>query len=370
MFKSFEELLEKTQGYPDDRKTDLKNTAETLETIGLLSQSDLQKEVQEIIENLPEVRKQRAQAMRESAKELPKDERAACLKNADRLTDSAEKLRAPTVNEQFKNRAVLTELSLRLKQKIRSFDKMMPELDPERLERYQKAIHTAEKAMPADLSADDRSLAARFAFASELMAAGGPKHFDLAVDNFYKAVRPTEYERGHKGDVELTPVAENALDQEQHTQDYLTQRLQEQDQAERMDRVKHNKVLINMPILAAEYLKPQEYAAYRVMIENEHLIDWKLENGQVVMKAKTLDAGDPENTIGKILQKELGYQHVRGANMVIKQTVDKMNGLLHEHGKADLTPSQKAAERMQQRTREVLDAPESQSRLRKKGLSL
>lgn len=370
MFKSFEELLERTQGYPEERKADLRSTAATLTTIGLLSQSNLQKEVQEIIENLPEIRKKRAQAMRESAKGLQRDERATCLKNADRLSDSAEKLRIPTVNEHFKNRAVLTELSLRLKQKIRNFDKMMPELDPARLERYQKAIHTAEKAMPADLSADDRSLAARFAFASELMAAGGPKHFDLAVDNFYRSVCLAEYERGRKGDVELTTVAENALDQEQHTQDYLTQSLQEHDQAERMDRVKHNQLLINMPLLAAEHLKPQEYAAYRVMIENEHLIDWKLENGQVVMKAKTLDAGDPENTIGKILRKELGYQHVRGGNMTIKKTIEKMNDLMNAHGKEDITPSQKASERIRKTTREVLDSHESQSRTKRKGLGL
>lgn len=360
MFKSFEELLEKTKGYPEQQKADLRNMADTLDAIGVLAQADLQKEVAEIIENLPEIRKQRAQAMRESAQGLPKDEKALRLKDADRLAASAEKLKLPTADEQFKNRAMLTELSIRLKQKIRGFDKTLPELDPDRLERYHKAIHAAERAMPADLSAEDRSMSARFAFATELMGAGGPENFDLAVDNFYKAVCPVEFERGHKGDVEFTTASENALNPEQHTQDYLAQRLQEQDATEHREQVKHNKVLTSMPILAAEHLNPKEYAAYRVIIENIHLLNWKLENDRLVVKAKTLDGKDKENTIGKILQRELDYQHVQGANLTIRKTIQKMNGLLNQRADSGLAPSPKAAERMQQTTREVIDNARAQ----------
>lgn len=369
MFKSFEELLEKTKGYPEQQKADLRNMADTLDAIGVLAQADLQKEVAEIIENLPEIRKQRAQAMRESAQGLPKDEKALRLKDADRLAASAEKLKLPTADEQFKNRAMLTELSIRLKQKIRGFDKTLPELDPDRLERYHKAIHAAERAMPADLSAEDRNMSARFAFATELMGAGGPENFDLAVDNFYKAVCPVEFERGHKGDVEFTTASENALNPEQHTQDYLTQCLQEQDNAERLEWVQHNKLISDMSTLAAQHLKPMQYAAYRIMIDNSHLLDWKLENNQLTIKAKTISKKDPENTIGKILQRELGYKNIQGANQVIHKTLQEINKtlaqsrkLLERYGKdsRSLIPGPKAAERMQQTTREVIDNARAQ----------
>lgn len=354
--KSFEELLEKTS-YPEQQKADLRNMADTLDAIGVLAQADLQKEVAEIIENLPEIRKQRAQAMRESAQGLPKNEKALRLKDADRLAASAEKLKLPTADEQFKNRAVLTELSLQLRGKVAGIEEMVSELDPARMDHFRRAMQYSEQSLPPDLPLADRHQTALYAFASEVRAAGF-EHVDQAVDNFYRNTVAVYYgERGHRADVGLDQVpggADVTVPSEQHTQDYLTQRLLEQDNAEHLDRVKHNKLLINMPVLAAEHLKPKEYAAYRVMIENEHLIDWKIENSKVIMKARTLNAGDQENTIGKILQRELDYQHVRGANLTVQQTIRKMNVLLKQQGREDMTPSPKASERMQKSTNEVL----------------
>jgi len=99
-----------------------------------------------------------------------------------------------------------------------------------------------------------------------------------------------------------------------------------------------------------------------VMIDNEHLLDWKIENGKAKFKAIQLDASDPENTVGKILQRDLGYQNIRGANALVETTIGKLNKLLIEHGGQEVKVSEKAAERMRKSTAEVTADPEAKAK--------
>lgn len=369
----FEELLEKTTGYPPEQMQDLRSMAETLQAIGKLASFDIVDETQYVLEHLPELREERAKQIRLAAKDrradMTKEERERDLALANRLEKAAEKLKLPNVDEQFKRRAALTELSIRMKARIRDVANRTPELDPERLARFKTALTTITKSLPDEVGSQaDREMMARIAFVQELRAAGGD--VDLAVDNFYKAAFE-DAERGHWGDSGLVvdgPGAESghpAIPQDAHTQSVLQTLLDRQDEQEHQKRVAENKILQNMPKLAAEYLKPNEYAAYRVMIDNEHLLDWKIEKGKVQFKARTLDASDPENTIGKILQRDLNYQNIRGANMLIENTVSRLNQVLRERGDQEVVLSDKAAERMRKSTAQIVADPAAQAKRRK-----
>lgn len=353
----FEELLEKTQGFPADQRQDIRGMAETLQAIGALAQADLVKDTQYVFDHLPELRKERAVSMRKSDPA-----------QAARLEAATAKLALPDADEQFKRRAALVELSVRLKAQLRDVAHATPETDPEHLKRFKLAISTVTKAMPDEMGGEaDREMMARMAFVQELRDAGGD--VDLAIDHFYKNAFE-DAERGHWRDAGLkgvTRIADseslrNIVPGNQQTQDYVTKQILREDLAEHDAATLQNGVLQAMPMLAAEHLSPGQYAAYRVMIDNEHLIDWKIENGKAHFQARTLDAKDDSNTIGKILQRELNYHTIRGANSLIETTVDNLNKLALGYDGQEAVLTEKGAARMQKSTAEVLADPAAQAK--------
>jgi hypothetical protein len=358
----FEELLEKTKGFPPEFYQDLRNTAETLEAIASFAKIDIDKEAQHVIDHLPEIRKERAESLRRDAKGMDPAARKVALTDADRLEKSAAKLALPDVDESYRRRAALTELSVRLKARLRDVAKTEPELDPERLEKFRRSLDVIAKGLPADVgSQSDREAMARMAFVQELREARG--NVDLAVDNLYKNAF-SDIERGHWGDASMDRVVEasgreaerpaQVLPPEQQTQDYVTQKLLDEERAERISR---NTLLRNLPKLAAEHLNPKEYAAYRVMIDNEHLLDWEIKHGKIKFKAVERDLDDPENTIAKILQRDLNYQDIRGATLLLEKTVGKLNKLLVENNGQEVKQTQVGTERMRKTTAEIVADP-------------
>ena len=351
----FEDLLENTQGFPLEQRRDTQSTAETLQAIGTLAQVDLVRDTQYVLDHLPALRQERAVYMRQSDPA-----------QAARLEASTQKLALPDADEQYKRRAALVELSVRLKAQLREVAHTTPEMDPEHLKRFKAALTANTKGMPDEMgSKADREMMVRMAFVQELRDAGGD--VDLAVDNFY-ARAFEDAERGHFGDIglEKKEVGDDGLvvtvADDLQTQDYVARQILRENQAEHDAAAAANKLLQNMPKLAAEHLNPGQYAAYRVMIDNEHLIDWKIENGKTRFVANTLDADDPENTIGKILQRELHYQNIRGANLLIENTVDKLNGLLRENAGQEVPLTEKGVNRMVKSTQEIVSDPAAQAR--------
>ena len=378
----FEELLEKTQGFPLDQRQDIRGMAETLQAVGSLARFNVVAETRYVMEHLPELREERVQHLRLDAKDpragLTKAEREQALLTADRLEKSTAKLALPDVDEQFKRRAALVELSVRLKAQLRDVAHTTPEMDPEHLRRFKIALSTITKSMPDEMgSKADREMMARMAFVQELRDAGG--NVDLAVDNFYKGAFD-DRERGHWRDVsaEAKCAGETVAESREDvaglgddnpvlhglaTQGPLGDWVERQDWREHLEKVAANKVLQNMPKLAAEHLDTKQYAAYRVMVDNDHLITWKIDaKGKMQFKALTLDAEDTENTIGKILQRELDYHTIRGANSLIETTVDKLNRLARAHDGHEVILTEKAAERMKKTTAEVLADPAAQAK--------
>ena len=408
----FEELLEKTKGFPPEHLRDIQGTAETLQVIGALSKSDLIQSTSYILDHLPELRMQRAQALSPYQKNRDQvlqlsgpvadgkpaksyipplhmrspdvfDESGLRVLDdgqARRLARSAESLANPRVSEQYKNRAALVELSLRLKAHLRDYAHTMPELDPVRLKKFNMSIGAVTKSMPGNSAESEtgprlgsppanRELMARLVFIQHLREADGD--VALAVDNFYKDTF-SDIERGHwadegieKTDVdgEVTAAFTNIDDLNLKTPSPQQDWEDRQDTREHAEAVAANVVLQNMPKLAAEHLNPKEYAAYRVMIDNEHLIDWKIEkDGKLRFRAQSLDATDPENTIGKILMRDLNYQNIRGANLLIENTVSKLNGIMRERGSEEVTLTERAAARIQKSTPEITADPAAQAR--------
>jgi len=382
----FEELLEKTQGFPLDQRRDIRGMAETLQAVGSLARFDAVAETRYVMEHLLELREERVQHLRLDAKDpragLTKAEREQALLTADRLEKSTAKLALPDADEQFKRRAALVELSVRLKARLRDVAHTTPEMDPEHLKRFKIALSTITKSMPDEMgSKADREMMARMAFVQELRDAGG--NVDLAVDNFYKGAFE-DAERGHWGAVglDIARVGEASAPGEPAGLDAagplgdgdpvlhglahpgpLDAWEARQDQREHLEKVAANKVLQNMPKLAAEHLSPGQYAAYRVMTDNDHLIDWKIDaKGKMQFKALTLDAEDPENTISKILQRDLDYHTIRGATMLIETTVNKLNGLIRENDGREVVQTEKGIERMAKSTAEIVADPAAQAK--------
>jgi hypothetical protein len=369
----FEELLEKTQGFPLDQQHDIRGMAETLQAVGSLARFDVVAETRYVMEHLPELREERVQLLRLDAKDpragLTKAEREQALLTADRLEKSTAKLALPDADEQFKRRAALVELSVRLKAQLRDVAHTTPEMDPEHLKRFKIALSTITKSMPDEMgSRADREMMARMAFVQELRDAGG--HVDLAVDNFYKGAFE-DAERGHFGDAALEGVVRaadnesprNIVPGNQQMQDYVAKQILREDQAEHDAVMLQNGVLQAMPVLAAEHLSPGQYAAYRVMIDNEHLLDWKIDaQGKTHFQARTLDAKDDSNTVGKILQRELDYHTIRGATDLVKTTVDKLRSLALAHDGQEAVLTEKGAERIKKTTAEVLADPAAQAK--------
>ncbi len=359
----FQELLDNTKGLPAEFQANLRSSAETLQIVVGLSQVDLDNEVTYVRAHLPELRAERAADLRQAAdRARNRAEKERLLADAARLEKSAEKLRAPAADETFRNRATLIEMSARLSAQLRGLATNAPSIDPERLEKFQHALHAVAGSLPEEVGTkSEREAMARMAFVAELRSAGG--NVDQAVDNFYKAAFE-DVERGHHGTVGLDAVGSVRVE------DYVARKIEREEQQEREALAAQNQVLQNLPKIAAEKLNPKEYAAYRLMIDNEHLLDWKIGNdGKMQFRAKTLDASDPENTIAKIVQRELDYQNIRGANMLVETTVDKLNGLMREAGEKEVSLSDAGQTRMRQSTREIVSDPAARAR-KPKGVGL
>ncbi|QER43211.1 hypothetical protein [Acidithiobacillus caldus] len=364
----FDDLLKNTGGLPDGFRQDVEATAATLEVVVGMSKTDLDRLAQETYEKLPELRAERAAQLREQARhERDKAEKAKLTADADKLEKSAAKLAAPDASEAYKRRAALVELSVRLNARLRQVQHNAPSIDPERLAKFNKALTAVADSLPPEIGVKaKREEMARMAFVAELRSAGG--NVDLAVDNFYKGAFEDK-ERGHHGSVGLDAADFHDAGR---VEDYVTRKIETETEQERAALASQNNLLQNLPKIAAEHLSPKEYAAYRIMIDNDHLIDWKIEkDGKIRFMPKTLDASDPENTVGKIVQRELDYQNIRGANMLIESTVEKLNGLVRDRGAQDTELSDKGRERMQKTTKEVVADPAAKARAPKgKGVGI
>lgn len=209
------------------------------------------------------------------------------------------------------------------------------------------------------LGVADGCAKARALFISCTVEADG--NLEVAVNSFRDMVMGDVQERGHRGDAALEnvsalggssgrgdcddggkilrggagnkgvtakPTGIVPLDNELlYTPTYEKIKIDEEERAEHLA---GNRYLQALPIIAADKLNDLDYATYRVVIDNEHLLNWKLTEHGISVRAKSLDKLDDGNTIAKIMKEELGYAHARGASMQIQNTFKRLNSVLAE----------------------------------------
>ncbi|MHB1880701.1 MAG: hypothetical protein ACYCPA_00595 [Acidithiobacillus sp.] len=196
------------------------------------------------------------------------------------------------------------------------------------------------------LGVADGCAKARALFISCTVEADG--NLEVAVNNFRDMVMGDVQERGHRGDptledisalggsrggagnngVTAKPTGIMPLDNELlYTPTYEKNRVDEEARAEHLA---GNRYLQALPIISADKLNDLDYATYRVVIDNEHLLNWKVTEHGISVRAKSLDKLDDGNTIAKIMKEELGYAHSRGASLQIQNMIKKVNALLVE----------------------------------------
>jgi nuclear transport factor 2 (NTF2) superfamily protein len=278
----FEELLEKTMGFPREFCQDLRNRAETLEVIAFLAKIDVEKESRYVLDHLPDLRKEHARSLQRDAKRMKTAASKVAIVNTGWMGKSVMKMSLPDIDDGYRHRAVLIELSVQIKSRLRGVMKTEPELDPERLKKFNWAMDAIIKGLLEDVGSwSECEAIAYMTFSEELWEAR--YNTDLAVDNFARRAF-LSVEHAHCGDVLIDGVvASSGRETDQSAQALRMQNpvTQKTPEGERSKRVGQNAILQDMPKIAAEHLNAKEYAAYWVMIENKHLLHWEIEDGSV-----------------------------------------------------------------------------------------
>jgi hypothetical protein len=108
-----------------------------------------------------------------------------------------------------------------------------------------------------------------------------------------------------------------------------------------------NKYLADLPVIAGAHLNDLNYATYRTLIDNEHLFSWKITEKGIAITANSLNKLDAGNTVAKVMKKEFGYEHARGASMQIKNTLKEINLLMTDvqQGRLEVEPTMRVLDR-------------------------
>ena len=110
----------------------------------------------------------------------------------------------------------------------------------------------------------------------------------------------------------------------------------------REEDVAGNEYLAALPVITGAHLNDLNYATFRTVVDNEHLFAWKITEKGIAITAKSLNKLDDGNTVAKVMKREFGYEHTRGASIQIQNTLKEINHLMGEvqagQLKVELTP--------------------------------
>lgn len=360
---AFDLLMENATSMPEQAKQEIRDVADTLITLANFSRQDICEASQFVMQHLPDVREARANQFFHEPYQPGWDGNWDAHREAVRIKKSAEKLRKPDRDEQYAARAAVVETSILLKSALRQTPMREPELDPVHLSRFRRGMKRAEQNVPRDVAtSEDRVVFAKMQFVQELRAADND--VVLAVKNFYRnqTLIAFDRERGHWNDQSIAQDGEEEskkvvkLPEQDTFPSPLDEMVQKQDALENPTM---SKIMKTLPEVAAQYLKkPKEYLAFRVMQDNSHLMNWKVrEDSRIRFTTINPKKDDPESTITKILKNGMGYEHLRGASLLIESTLEKLNTLMREHGDKEIQLSPQAEERMQKSTAELMADP-------------
>lgn len=330
---TLEELLSQadTAGYPRPALESLRSHADLLRRVARLSRIDVDAETQSVWEHLPDFRKARADRERESAaRAATPAERDDRLRRAKQLETQARELASPTVEDRFKARAFVTELSIRIAARLRGIEVHMPDVEPSSLRLFEKTFQDHSRGVEASgKSRQDAQHAARLAFLQAMVETDAtpddPAGLRAAIVQYRKnTTRAYGPESGHLHDQSLSEsraaldVPADSWSDSQDTQ-----------QAIAVSRLSHS-----LSLAVAAELNPRHYAVYRVLSENTHLFDWRLEpDGELVfVKRSGVDKG--ENIAAQVMQDVGGYSGRGAAYRAVHDTLDRLGTALQKYGRS------------------------------------
>jgi hypothetical protein len=448
------------KGFSPERMNDIYGTLDIAHFALGKSQQDMRKEMDEIAQKIPEMKRIRAAEREEEAKGLTGELKQEAKSDAYMLRKSADKFAAMDVSDDRMRRAVMLQYMQQIAIETPDMDNRVATLSPEVYGSYKKTFnHAVSLFSDADGrgsgSIAEGAVKARAAFLQCTIDAEGD--MSAAIGMFKKQVFGEAHERGHRADVSLDAMIEKGrggggksraedgaapvggtVDKTAHVVisvkhqepiDYtgvkikvvdklsaaeaakneaergaqnggkiakttpnvtvrltgITQNEDELaglstasyehmhvDRESREERLQNNQYLSALPIVAADKLPDLNYAVYRVLIDNTHLLDWTLNaQGEIALKAKSMDKLDTSNTISKVLKTELGYDHERGASFAVHSTLKKLNVILANIELDKVEPSVKVLDRIGTPTKELTaQIREKKAKDKGKGISL
>ena len=116
---------------------------------------------------------------------------------------------------------------------------------------------------------------------------------------------------------------------------------------EERDAITDNEYLAALSVITGAHLNDLNYATFRTIVDNEHLFTWKITEKGIAITAKSLSKLDDSNTIAKVMKREFGYKHTRGASMQIRNTLQEINRLMTDvqQGRLEVEPTVRVLDR-------------------------
>jgi hypothetical protein len=308
----------------------LKSQADLFRRMSTLAKVDVDAEAWEVWERLPEFRRERAGREREAATKLTDPaERKDRLGYAERLDNQARKLDSPSAEDRFKARAMVTELSIRLAARLRGIDVSTPDVEPSSLRLFERTFKDYAQGVEATgVTRAQAQNRARLAFLQAMVEADAtpddPAGLRTAIVRYRRnTTRDFGAEPGHLHDLPLSETPQ-ALDVPTGPGED-PRNPEEAAEVSRLSRA--------LALAAAAELNPRHYAIYRVLSENTHLFDWRLEPDGKLVFVKREGAERGENIAAAVMREVGGYAGRGAAYRAVHDTLDRLGDALHKYGR-------------------------------------
>ncbi len=317
-------------GHSKSALESLRSHADLARRISGIAKIDLDAEIQAVWDHLPNFRRARAERERQAASQSASPaEREAHRRHAERLESQAWDLASPSAEDRLKARALVTELSIRLAARLRGIEVSLPDVEPSSLRTFERTFQDHTRGVEASgVSRQDAQHAARLAFLQALVEADAtpddPAGLRAAIVQYRKnTTRDYGVEPGHLYDQPL-PETPQALEVPApiESEDLNTDRA-----------IAVSRLSRSLSLAAAAELNPRHYAIYRVLAENTHLFDWRLEPDGKLVFVKRDGAGRGENIAVQVMQEVGGYAGRGAAYRAVHDTLDRLGGALHKYGR-------------------------------------
>ncbi|MGK9452144.1 hypothetical protein ACSSZE_12960 [Acidithiobacillus caldus] len=362
-------------GYAPSAMESLRSRAEMLKRIAKIAGLDLDAIANDAWVNAAEYRRNRAKVARQEAERSSNPgERLEQLQLAKRLETQAQKLSSPSVDEKFLARAVATELSIRLDAQIRGIQISTMDVEPSSLRLFESAFKDYTFGVESlGVSRREAEQTARLAFLQAMEAVDAtpddPSGLRSAIVQFRRqATQEFGVESGHLRDVPLeeAPAVQEMLAPDSYEPDRgLHARDDEEQQQRSRDAARLGRAL---SLAAAAELSDRHYAVYRVLADNTHLFEWKIEPEGKLHLVKRTGAERGENIAAKVMEEVGGYSGKGAAYRAVHETIDRLGEALQKLGRNvtidDLTPKQRVRvlDRLSASDAQIRDAAEKARR--------